>query len=206
MKNVHFIRKQALRAHTSKVILLKCEQTSGDLFVSMSMDQILFIYHISKQKDEQYLEPRAFIPVNVNAIDLLIVKQLIETVIINYLPRDNIQLTRMICVIFQNGRFIFIAAENCVLLKINLPKTSIPANDTYCLPNFEAAIEREQFVFDDKAEFSHIASTQENIVWISTSNGKLYGYDFISKQSTCIDNSGKVFDFVLWYVIFSSQL
>lgn len=79
---MHFIRKQTLRAHTSKVVLLKCEQTSDNLFVSMAMDQILFIYQMSKQEEDLCLEPRAFIPVNVIAIDLLIEKQLNETVII----------------------------------------------------------------------------------------------------------------------------
>lgn len=104
----------------------------------------------------------------------------------------------MICIIFQDYISLFIAAEKCLLLKIYLPKATIPANDTYCLPDFEAAIERKQFVFDDEPEFSHIESIEENIVWILTSNGKLYEYDFISKQCTCLENSGRIFSFVLW--------
>lgn len=98
----------------------------------------------------------------------------------------------------QDNYLFFLAAENMTLLKYNIPKNIVPASNTYCLAGYISAIETHQLELEGK--MTQIEVFTETSLWILASNGNLYEYDPVSRRITCIENTGQITRFILWYV------
>lgn len=208
--NSDLSRIQSIRPHKSAVILFKWEPTHENVLVSMSMDQNLFLYQVSPEKEDFQLEPRAFIPIDVNVSDLMFAQHTNQTVSIFYFRIESFVFAyRVASVIMaknpytllgiQDNYHLFVAAEDMVLMKIMLPKNIVAVDDTFCMSNNLNTIETHHLTLD--GEIAQIESFKETVLWILSSNGNIYEYDLISKQCKTLvtENSDEIASFILWY-------